>query len=59
MKVLRQRGRLAHHHADLDSANLARYVDGVRTAVNAEPYEGWRDIADALDGWPHWTSAKR
>ena len=42
----------ALHRGDLNSADLRRYVEDVRAAVDAEPYKGWRDIAAALEGWP-------
>ena len=47
----------AHHRGDLDFENLRRYVAGVRAAVDAEPYEGWRDVAAALEGWPRWAAS--
>ena len=47
----------AHHWGELDSADLRRYVDGVRAAVDAEPYEGWRDVGAALQGWPRWAAS--
>lgn len=46
----------AHHRGDLETADLRRHVDTVRQTVAALPFEGWREIADALTQWPAWAN---
>ena len=37
---------------DLEPESLADLVDGIRTALAQESFEGWQEIAAGLDGWP-------
>jgi 3'-5' exonuclease len=46
----------AHHRGDASSEAFARCTAGVRRAVGEMPYEGWRGIEGALEGWGRSTS---
>ncbi len=49
----------AHHTGELPTERLRRFVDGVRAAVAALSYPGWRQIEAGLEGWPAWAHAPR
>ncbi len=37
---------------DLDGARLKELVEVIRKALAEEPFSGWREITDGLEGWP-------
>jgi hypothetical protein len=49
---------LAHHRGELTTRDVRRHVDGVRATLDTFEYEGWRDVAQALIGWPRWANAE-
>jgi len=42
------------HCGRLAPEDLRDHLDTIRDALRDEPCEGWREVLDALDGWPTW-----
>lgn len=44
----------AHHAGHVSRENTLTLIQWVREAMAREPFEGWKPIRDALEGWPRW-----
>ncbi|MFW5925097.1 MAG: 3'-5' exonuclease [Myxococcota bacterium] len=42
------------HCGHLEPAKLRAHVDAIRSVLEAEPFGGWKGIAESLRGWPAW-----